>query len=158
MPMPTPPRNEPAIRDLLELYRQVDAEVERLGPVCLGGGACCRFDRMGHRLYISALERLGLLACPQEGNWNRALRLRCPYQRGPACLARQYRPLGCRTYFCRGPAEQFQVLYEQFHAHLRCLHEQHGIEYIYGSLTDLLGREETPRAGEICVDSAREGP
>lgn len=144
--MPTPPRNDRAIRDLLELYRQVDTEVARLGPICLGGGACCRFDRMGHRLYISSLERLGLLACPEEGDPARASRMRCPYQRGPRCLARTYRPLGCRTYFCRSPAEKLEALYERYHCQLRQLHRLHGIAYSYGSLTDLLGKEETPRA------------
>jgi len=53
--------NRPLMAELRELYEQVDAAVAASGALCMGGGACCRFDVAGHRLYVTTAE-LALLS------------------------------------------------------------------------------------------------
>jgi len=48
-------------RQVLELYREVDAAVAAAGPVCLASGRCCRFKEYGHTLFLSNLEAEVLL-------------------------------------------------------------------------------------------------
>jgi Fe-S-cluster containining protein len=136
--MPEPRANDAAVSAVLKLYDQVEAEIARLGWTCMGGGTCCRFDRMGHRLYVTSLERDVLLAAEATPAWSRARRGRCPYQRHNRCEARRHRPLGCRTYFCRTPAQASDRLYERFHAQLKRLHGRFGLAYRYAELTAAL--------------------
>jgi Fe-S-cluster containining protein len=172
--MPDPPANDPAISELKSLYERADKALASLGPTCLGGGACCRFDLAGHRLYVSLLEARLLLQAPAQPEGHRTAVGRCPYQRGPRCLAREVRPLGCRTYFCRGDTQRLQRLHERFHRRIGRLHADHDLPYRYGELTHVLaempvglGREvpdlspppdKLQSSVENCVDSPFAGP
>jgi hypothetical protein len=91
--------SEESRRLVLELYRDVDAEVAAAGPVCVASGRCCRFAEYGHTLFLSNLEAEVLLrgAPPLDGPVTAAT---CPYQKGNLCTAREPRPLGCRIYYC----------------------------------------------------------
>ena len=42
--------------ELRALYEQLDSEVARLGPICELSGRCCRFQEIGHTLFVSSLE------------------------------------------------------------------------------------------------------
>lgn len=132
-------RGEPAFLDALRgVYRTVDEAVNRRGALCLGGGACCRFDLMGHRLMLSTGELALLTLRPPPGGRG-AGRLPCAYQRGPRCAARRRRPLGCRVYFCRAELEDFcHQTYEASHERIRRLHERHALPYAYVELTAAL--------------------
>lgn len=89
--------------------------------------------------------------------------LRCPYQVGSRCTARARRPLGCRTYFCRAGEEWSASLYEEFHAGLRELHENHDAPYAYAELSKAVAEVFPPersgtwlggqKPGVFCVDS-----
>jgi hypothetical protein len=85
--------------EVLEIYRQVDAEVAAAGPVCVASGRCCRFKEYGHTLFLSNLEADVLLdgAPPYQIPVSPDF---CPFQRERLCTARESRPLGCRVYFC----------------------------------------------------------
>ncbi len=124
-------------RAVAELYRQVDADVAAAGVRCLGGGCCCKFDIAGHRLYASTAELAVLLQCPPP-RVEQAARMRCPYQRGPRCLARDGRPLGCRVFFCRADASQLSPMYERYHQLLRQLHDRHAVPYFYAEITSAI--------------------
>ena len=145
LPLGAPPRRAIALSPSLteamaSLYRHVDAAVEALRPVCLGGGSCCRFDHAGHRLYVTELELRYLLAV-KRADPARAARQRCPYQFGPRCCAREHRPLGCRTYFCKlsgAAAKAVEALHEPFHEQLVRLHAIEGVPYRYVEWTAAL--------------------
>ena len=123
---------------LREVHGRADAAVDEAAATCLGGGACCRFDLAGHRLYASAGE-LALLVAERPPQPQRVRRGRCPYQVGPMCTARRNRPLGCRLHFCRGPAvEGLKATYEHLHGLIRRLHERRGLAYAYAELTAAL--------------------
>ena len=117
-----------ALAELGSLYTELDAQL--LDAVCLGGGACCRFDLAGHRLFVTTLELAMLLQLPPAAD---SAPLRCPYQIGPKCHSRGYRALGCRTFFCR--QGHLQDIYEAYHAKIIELHERFGIPYFYVELT-----------------------
>src|SRR5215813_9957534 len=91
-------------RQVLELYREADDEVQAAGPVCVASGRCCRFKEYGHVLFVSNLEADVLLSAapayekPVSSDF-------CPFQKENLCTAREPRPLGCRVYYC-DPAYQ----------------------------------------------------
>lgn len=142
--------------ELRRLYESVDKVLAAQGARCLGGGACCRFDLMGHRLYASTGELAVLTGQPApstvEGPAPSTIEgpapldhspapLRCPYQFGPRCSAYRRRPLGCRLFFCRpGRDGQSSRTYEQFHRRIRQLHESFEVPYLYVELTGALGQ------------------
>lgn len=123
------------------LYAQADAFTAAARLVCLGGGLCCKFDIAGHRLYLSTGELAILTKTPPPPAKSTASppgRLRCLYQAGPRCHARDGRPLGCRIHFCRGDLAALHARYEQLHDALRRLHDQFHIPYYYVELTSSL--------------------
>lgn len=116
------------------LYRAVDEQIAALAPHCRGCGGCCHFDLAGHRLYVSTGELALLLRTPPAVT--NPPPLRCPYQVGAQCRAREYRPLGCRTYFCdRKLTNSIQDIYENSHIQLRLLHQNHYMPYTYAEMT-----------------------
>jgi Fe-S-cluster containining protein len=131
--------NAAFLADLQDLYRQADRDLKtcaRGEPRCLGGGVCCRFDLMDHRLMVATGELALLTQAAPPGP---ASPRRCPYQVGPRCTARSRRPLGCRTFFCgTSSLARGQELHERYHRTLRDLHERHGVPYLYVELTQAL--------------------
>ena len=123
------------LRGVSHILAQAESEIARLAPVCLAGGACCKFDLTGDRLMVSTGE-LALLHTQSPPRPHRAAIGRCPYQVGVSCLARDRRPLGCRTFFCRSRSRNFTSdIYERHHTAIRRLHENMVIPYVYVELT-----------------------
>jgi hypothetical protein len=126
--------SEQLLRRVLEMYRQVDAEVAAAGPVCVASGRCCRFKEYGHTLFLSNLEAEVLLAgappydAPVTADF-------CPFQQGNLCTAREPRPLGCRIYYC-DPAyqETGNSLSEKYLARLKALADEAGLAWRYAPL------------------------
>ena len=128
------------LRQLREIHGCADARAAALGAVCLGGGACCKFDRTGHRLYLSTGE-LALLTLEPPPDPAHIARGRCPYQVGPRCVARRRRPLGCRMYFCRKSLRPaLQDTYEHLHRRVVSAHQSHSLPYAYVELTTSLSQ------------------
>jgi len=123
---------------VLELYREVDAEVRAAGPVCVASGRCCRFAEYGHRLYISNLEAEVLFAAAPPYATPVTAEF-CPFQKEKLCTAREPRPLACRVYYC-DPAyqETGNQITEKYLARLRELAAAHGVAWRYAPLHDFL--------------------
>jgi Fe-S-cluster containining protein len=130
-------RRDPAMMSAVwEVLREADRAAAELGAVCLGGGACCKFDLFGHRLYVTPGE-LAVLTDGDgpPGDADRARLRLCPYQLGPACRAYHRRPLGCRLFFCRGAAgARLAEQAEPFHESLRSAHKNLCHPYAYAEL------------------------
>ena len=125
-------------RRVLELYREVDAAVAAAGPVCVASGRCCRFKEYGHTLFVSNLEADVLLASAPP--YDRPVSADfCPFQKDNLCTAREPRPLGCRVYYC-DPAYQDtgSRISEEYLHRLKRLADEHGVEWRYAPLHDLL--------------------
>ncbi len=139
-PEPTPSslarREVPHREELRELYAVLDAELARLGPVCLASGRCCRFREHGHTLFVSEPEMDYFLAeapAPSRAFDDGAT---CPWQDELGrCTARDGRPLGCRIYHC-DPAFQdvAPALSEHFIGRLKALATRHGLPWNYAPL------------------------
>jgi Fe-S-cluster containining protein len=122
-----------ALEHVREVLAAAEADVDVLDPHCRACGQCCDFQAAGHRLYVSTAE-LALLVSGDARQPDQPLR--CPYQQGSACTARENRPLGCRVFFCDAAlAASTQAVYERHHAELRQLHEAFGLPYFYVELT-----------------------
>ena len=125
-------------RRVLELYREVDREVQAAGPVCVASGRCCRFKEYGHVLFLSNLEADVLLrgAPPYDGPVTPDF---CPFQKGNLCTAREPRPLGCRVYYCDpGYQETGKRITETYLHKLKELAAAHNIPYRYAPLHHFL--------------------
>ena len=131
-------RDGPFLQAIRQVYEDIDRAAGRDEMLCMGGGACCRFDLFDHRLYVTVGE-LALLRLTPPVDPARTDRNRCPYQRGPRCLARQNRPLGCRVFFCREkPDIRDRNVYEAYHRRIRELHAGHNVPYAYIELISAL--------------------
>lgn len=126
-------------------------------PICLASGACCNFERFGHRMYVSGLEAAFVVARIDAARRARvanplrildvdAARARgdCPYlimrsgdPSGSAfCGEHEERPLGCRIFYCDrgadGRGDEWQsALYEEMHREVIALHDAVGAPYRY---------------------------
>jgi hypothetical protein len=140
--------NDEWLDAMAAFYRAVDEDMDRLtrlGDVlCEQCGNCCHFDEAGHVLYASELEKRyllhvdGLPECPDGGRERVDSGDRCPYQGGDACHARSGRVLGCRLHFCQWPdVAAAEAAAEQWHARLKRLHDDLGVEWRYARLLPL---------------------
>jgi Fe-S-cluster containining protein len=132
--------NEEVRRQVLDLYRAVDAAVASAGPVCLASGRCCRFKEYGHTLFVSNLEADVLLAAAPSYDAPVSADF-CPFQKDKLCTAREPRPLGCRVYFC-DPAyqEAGQRISEDFLKRLKELADTNGLPWHYAPLHQFLNQ------------------
>jgi len=136
-------RDNAFLQAILDVYEALDRATgrEENKKLCMGGGACCRFDLFDHRLYVT-LGELAVLRRAEPVDPARTARNRCPYQQGPRCLARQNRPLGCRVFFCREktdtPDKENHGVYETFHQQICDLHARHNVPYAYIELISAL--------------------
>ncbi|MCX7700094.1 MAG: hypothetical protein N2039_04395 [Gemmataceae bacterium] len=129
----------PRIREeLLQLYAEVDAEVQAAGPRCDQSGRCCRFTEWGHVLFLSSLEAEHLLASAPA--FSRPVSPDgCPFQVDRLCTAREVRPLGCRIYFCDPTYQETgQRIMERAIQRLKRLYEEEGLPWHYAPLHSFL--------------------
>ncbi len=141
----------------VEARRRIADIVRRERPICLSSGACCNFEKFGHRMYVSGLEAAFVVARIDAARRARAAnplrvldveaargRGDCPYlvtrSGDPAgtafCGEHEERPLGCRIFYCdRGAdgrgSEWQSELYEAMHREIIALHETVGAPYRY---------------------------
>jgi hypothetical protein len=143
--------------ELRALYAQLDAGVAQIGPVCELSGRCCRFREHGHTLFVSTPEFQLLLEGAPEPQRPVDRGETCPWQdsRG-RCTARDYRPLGCRVYYCDPSFEHSaHELSERFIARLKQLADNHGLPWNYAPLHRHLD-EERVRGSHLAEVAAEE--
>jgi len=139
--------NTDYLNPIAELYHFIDRNIESANPNCENCGRCCDFEKYGHRLYVTTLEMLYFIRGlhKEKISPTRFVKGCCPYQDNTGCRAREYRPSGCRIYYCRDlPPEMQSELTEQVHHSLRRLHEDFGLPYYYTNLLEWL--EKFPRS------------
>lgn len=119
--------------ELRDILTQADAAIAQKSSLCKGCGRCCDFARMDHRLYVSTGELALLSSIPPPSP---AQALQCPYQINDQCTARDFRPLGCRAYFCESNLPE--DFYEIYHEMIRDSHKTFAVPYHYMELTKAL--------------------
>lgn len=140
---------------LREIYDRLQAETDHACPQCRACGMCCHFDRAGHRLMLTTGE-LALLAASRPPHGHATGPLRCGYQVGSDCSARDRRPLGCRVFFCCPESQPWSTeAYERHHHDIRAAHDELRLPYRYIELTAALAELFAP--GHISVDTPRRG-
>ena len=123
-------RRPEVVAALREFFEETHRLIAAHAPTCWNRGECCRFGRYGHRLYVTALEvvyylagQYALPAIDEDA---------CPHARDGRCQAREYRPLGCRIFYCDPAAQDWQgPLTEERLTLLREMHESLGVPYFY---------------------------
>ena len=130
-------KNQSIADSVGRIYSWIDCETGE--QACDECGRCCDFESFGHKLFVTTLEMLYFWAGQGELDFPPAANGRCPYQASEGCQARQYRPSGCRIFYCRDLSRDFQQeLTEQVLARLREMHEKYHAPYYYAELTDWL--------------------
>ncbi len=125
---------QPNVIDFLRsFYQRVDEAIAVYEPRCTNRGQCCNFARAGHRLFVTPIE-LAAFRRAYSDRWQPAEPAsgRCPWQIEGVCTTREFRPLGCRVYFCDPQAQAWQN--EFYEARLRELKQfmaEQGIQYRY---------------------------
>ncbi len=111
-------------------YETADKEIVARSALCINRGVCCRFGEFGHRLYVTTLEVAYFLAGhPSPLPVTQDV---CPHAIDGKCHARDFRPLGCRVFFCDPQAQDWQgPMTEALLARLRDMHIQLDVPYAY---------------------------
>ena len=145
---------EGALAALEQLYRRLDADLDRVGPRCERSGRCCDFPTSSLTLFATQLEidhlleQVGAPPRPQRDGW-------CPWYRERLCVAREGRPLGCRVYFCdERVAGELERLSASYHEQLRRLHDESGRAYHYAPFLELVAQRGSREDGETLSDGA----
>ena len=85
---------------LLSIYREADAALAAAGCECRACGRCCDFAANDYVLYASLLE--SDLVIDKAGRRPELIAGRCCFQDALGrCTIHAWRPLGCRTFFCK---------------------------------------------------------
>ncbi|MBI3270570.1 MAG: hypothetical protein HYZ53_16305 [Planctomycetes bacterium] len=136
-----PPDTRAALVDGLEaIYRDLAADVARVGPVCIRRGVCCDFEKQDYVLYATTVELL-YLSLHVDLRGVAVAGKRCPFWIGGLCGRHEVRPLGCRVYFCDPRYVPFsQDIYNRHHRKLQELGDRLGIPYEYAPFLSLLER------------------
>ena len=120
--------------ELARLYRDLDAETERLGWTCRGCGDCCRFALHGSCLFCSEVEA-EFLAAGADVPMVVTDEV-CAFLEDGRCTRRDRRALGCRTYFCETPAgPEPAAILEHWVTRLKALHTRFGVAWNYAPLS-----------------------
>jgi Fe-S-cluster containining protein len=130
-----------ALAQVDQLYRSVQADIDRRRPLCVISGRCCRFEEFGHRLYVTTLELARFVhdlgAGPDLKAWDGT---GCPFQQAKLCTVHAMRPFGCRLFFCDATSTDWQnQAYERFHGELKQMHERLAVPYFYVEWRQALG-------------------
>ncbi|MCH2571528.1 MAG: hypothetical protein MK103_09180 [Planctomycetes bacterium] len=130
----------PLHQELVQLYSDLECDIQKAGPICELSGRCCRFDEYGHTLFLSNIEAELFFSCPpkqaiaEDEN-------RCPYQEGTLCTARENRPLGCRIFFCDPSYQQkASELSEEYLGRLKSLATQYDEPWQYAPLKQMVNQ------------------
>ncbi len=119
-----------ALAELAATYRDLDRELARLGVECRACGRCCDFARNDYRLYASFLERAPLVR--RHGPPRLTAAGYCGFLVDGRCSARDWRPLGCRTFFCDPQHKARELpLYQAFQRRLRAATDRHRLPWDY---------------------------
>jgi len=129
---------EAAFGELAELYDRLAEDLEPLAGECRRCGRCCRFVD-GFALYTTLLERKYMLRAAGELAPVKSPPKACPFLSGIECTAREFRALGCRTYYCDSAnAERRRKIHEKYVREIASISERHGIERDYAALLERL--------------------
>lgn len=131
--------SQKCLRAVKAVYDKLDKQLDTAGGICQNSGNCCRFEKFGHRLYVTTLEMLYFLhGLNQLGDVSPERKRQsfqdgtCPYQVDNLCTVRTFRPAGCRIFYCQGfPEEKQKNLTEIVLEQLRQLHEKLNVPYYY---------------------------
>lgn len=134
------------IAEVEAVYRWVDEQTADIGGVCTACGACCDFERFGHRLYVATPELLYFRYFAQQPIQKMTSSI-CPYRISGKCSVYCYRFSGCRIFQCRGDVQRQNKISEQTIGQFKKLCIQYGIPYRYVCLQaglEMLGSDMLP--------------
>jgi hypothetical protein len=126
-----------------EFYAETDRLIAEQPATCWNKGECCRFGQFGHRLYVTALEVCYYLAgiespCQVDPTSDLTMQTGsplqdvCPHAHGGKCHVRDWRPMGCRVFYCDPKAREWQGPFtEERLARLRAMHAELHVPYFY---------------------------
>ncbi|MHC4205600.1 MAG: YkgJ family cysteine cluster protein [Planctomycetota bacterium] len=120
-----------------EIYKWLDLQVCSAGNMagtCRACGDCCDFEGFDHRLFVTGLELMYLVANLNSGSVKPMQGSRCPYNIDGKCTVYEYRFAGCRIFCCNGDADFQSRLTEESLKKLKSLCTEFQISYRYSDL------------------------
>jgi Fe-S-cluster containining protein len=126
----------PSVREsvsqlMASIYRELDTSIGQVQSTCQSCKKCCDFAKSGLNLFVSNLELAYFVMNVPPAEEIPAGR--CPYlDENLGCRVREFRPIGCRTYFCRPPeGYDEQMLYEKAIGQVKRFIETQRLAYGY---------------------------
>jgi len=124
--------------EIVEIYKELDAELAGINPGCNTCGTCCHFDEFNHLLYASTIETKYIQENvevphfdPDQGT--------CPFLIDNKCTIREHRALGCRIFFCNPDyKDTLQDIYEKYYTMIKDLAVKNQTEWNYAPMMKLL--------------------
>ncbi len=114
-----------------DLYREVYGIVGGVQFTCKNCKNCCDFDASGLNLFATNLEFAWFIKNIKI--IPKIIANRCPFlDVNVGCTVREFRPLGCRTFFC-SPPENYdqQIVYESAIVKIKTFIENNHLPYSY---------------------------
>ncbi len=129
------PENNP---EIVEIYKELEAELAGINPGCNACGTCCHFDEFNHVLYASTIETNYIQENVNVPYFDPDQKV-CPFLANNQCTIREYRTLGCRVFFCNPDyKETLRVIYEKYYTMIKDLAVKNQTEWNYAPMMKLL--------------------
>ncbi len=124
--------------EIVEIYKELEAELVSINPGCNACGACCHFDEFNHILYASTIETNYIQENVNVPYFDTDQNV-CPFLANNQCTIREYRTLGCRVFFCNPDyKETLQDIYEKYYTMIKDLALKNQTEWNYAPMIKLL--------------------
>ncbi len=125
-------------RDIIDIYRKLEAELASIDPGCNACGTCCHFDEFDHTLYASTIEIDYILKNVEVPSFDPDKNV-CPFLTNNHCSIREHRTLGCRVFFCNPHyKETLQEIYEKYYTMIKDLAIDSKADWHYAPMLKLL--------------------
>ncbi len=113
-----------------KLYRRIDDELACFDNKCENCKRCCNFEISKLDLFVSNIEFAYFII--HISDIRKPTNNICPYLTDSGCAVREFRPIGCRTYFCK-PANSYSQsnIYERSLNDIKEFVRTNNLSYIY---------------------------
>ena len=134
-------KNKRLLDKVADLYAWIEQEIRRHpeeAGECYACGACCDFERYGHRLFLTSAEMAYFVDHVGSENLKPMTDGVCPYRINHRCSVHAHRFAGCRIFCCRGDDPFQHRLSEQVQQKLKTICEETHTPYRYADLRQTL--------------------
>ncbi|MCF6158513.1 MAG: hypothetical protein E3K32_08045 [wastewater metagenome] len=143
--------------ELVTVYQCLEKELLSHNPGCNRCGTCCNFRAFDHVLYTSNIEVQFIKQHIKVPDFIISHNV-CPFLKDNQCSIRDYRTLGCRTFYCNPHYKEVSSdIYEKYYRMIKELSIKYGMPWRYHPFLEQLLDSEHILIGLPVTDPSRPG-